>query len=155
MACGGRMHACSDLIQSRKTAVEMCHCNVHKCGGLREKNVTLGENLGKFELYSEEAQPSKNDELARSVVEPYIKVENYRCQILFPEKQDVIDIMPNNYNFALIRTKSLRENAMKSSSLKDTFIATFAELIKEGWIERVEKVYSDQTTVHGTCRFFD
>ena len=35
---------------------------------------------------------------------------------------------------------------MKNSSLKDTLIATFAELIKEGWIEPVEKVYSDQIT---------
>ena len=146
MTSGGRVHACSDLVQSRRTAIETCHCNVHKCGELREENVTLRENLREFELYNEEVQPSKNNELARSLVEPYIKVENDRYRMPFPVKQDVIDIMPNNYNYALKRTKSLRENAIKNSSLKDTLIATFAELIKEGWIEPVEKVYSDQIT---------
>ena len=146
MASGGRVRACSDLIQSRRTAVETCHCNVYKCGELREENVTLRENLQEFELYNEEVQPSKNDELARSLVEPYIKVENHRYQMPFPVKQDVIDILPDNYNYALKRTKSLRENAVKNSSLKDTLIATFAELIKKGWIEPVEKVDSDQTT---------
>ena len=37
MASGGRVHACSDLVQSRRTAVETCHCNVHKCGELKEE----------------------------------------------------------------------------------------------------------------------
>ena len=55
----------------------------------------------------------KNDELARSLVEPYIKVENDRYQMPFPVKQDVIDILPDNYNYVLKRTKSLRENAKK------------------------------------------
>ena len=105
MTSGGRVHACSDLVQSRRTAVETCHCNVHKSGELREENVTLRENLRDLELYNKEVQPSKNDELARSLVEPYIKVENDRYQIPFPVKQDVIDIMPNNFNYTLKRTK--------------------------------------------------
>ena len=104
MASGGRMHACSDMIHSRKTAVELCYCNVHKCGELREESVTLRENLREFELYNEEVQPSKNDELARSLVKPYVKVENDRYQMPFPVKKDVVDIMPNNSIYALKRT---------------------------------------------------
>ena len=86
MARDGRMHACSDLIRSRRTAVELCRCNVNKCGKLREENVTLRENLRKFELYNEEVQPSKNDEVARSLVEPYIKLENDRYHMPIPEE---------------------------------------------------------------------
>ena len=64
----------------------MCHCNAHKCGGLREENVTLRENLREFEQYNGEVQPSNNDELARSLVELYIKEENDRYQMPFPAK---------------------------------------------------------------------
>ena len=55
-----------------------------------------------------------------------------------PLKQNVIDTLPDNYNYALKRTKSISESAMKNPVLKETLRKTFAKLIDEGWMELVD-----------------
>ena len=60
---------------------------------------------------SQVIQPSKNDEKARSLVEPHIKVVNERYEIPVPLKQDIIDDLPNNYDYVLKRTNALRVSA--------------------------------------------
>ena len=52
-------------------------------------------------------------------------------------KKDVIDILPNNYNYVLERTALLRRQALKNSKIKRTLLETFGELIYTGWLTPV------------------
>jgi len=76
--------------------------------------------------------------MAHVLVEPNIKVVNDHYQMPVPVKQDVVDNLPDNYQYALKRTKSLRSNALKNQSLQCTLKQTFNELVNKGWIEPVE-----------------
>ena len=121
-----------------------CHCDVHNWGELKLENATLKENLRQLELLEEELQPSKNDEIAQALVESNIKVVEDRYEIPVPLKQDVVETLPSNYDFALKRTKTLRTSDLKNPGLKDTLTNTFTELINEGWVENVGEVDSDR-----------
>ena len=80
--------------------------------------------------------------MARSLVEPNIKVINGRFETPVPLKAELIETLPDNYELALKRTLSLRTSALKNPVLKQTLIDTFSELIKEGWIESADNVHS-------------
>ena len=95
---------------------------------------SLKEALREYELDNEIIQPSKTDELAKSLAEPHIKVVNGRYEMPVPIKNEVLLKLSDNYNVALKRALSLRRNALRNSSLKQTLLNTFAELIAEEWI---------------------
>ena len=143
VASGGPMDACSASVQNRRVEVVSRHCDAHNWDELKLENATLKENLRQLELQEEELQPSKNDEIAQALVESNIKVVEDRYEIPVPLKQDVVETLPNNYDYALKRTKMLRTSGLKNLGLKDTLTNTFAELINEGWIEDVGQVGSD------------
>ena len=142
MASGGRMDTCSNLINSRRAVVNVCKCDARECENLRLENASLKENLRKIELKDEELLPSREDDMARSLVEPNIKVVNGRFEMPVPLKAELVETLPDNYELALKRTLSLRTSAVKNPVLKQTLIDTFSELIKEGWIESVDNVHS-------------
>ena len=135
MASGGRMDICSNLINSRQAVVNVCKCDARECENLRLENASLKENLRKIELKYEELLPSREDDMARFLVEPNIKVVNGRFEMPVPLKAELIETLPDNYELTLKRTLSLRTSALKNPALKQTLIDTFSELIKEGWIE--------------------
>ena len=73
MASGGRMDICSNLINSRWAVVNVCKCDARECENLRLENASLKENLRKIELKDEELLPSREDDMARFLVEYNIK----------------------------------------------------------------------------------
>ena len=72
------------------------------------------------------------------LVELNIKVIDNRYEIPVPMKKDMINVLPNNFNFALERTALLRRQALKNSKMKCTLIETFDELISAGWLAPVD-----------------
>ena len=129
VASGGRMDACSASVQNRRVEVVSCHCDVHNWDELKLENATLKENLRQLELQEEELQPSKNDEIAQALVESNIKVVEDRYEIPVPLKQDVMETLPSNYDYALKRTKMLRTSGLKNPGLKDTLTNTFPKFL--------------------------
>ena len=141
MASGGRMDICSNLINSRRAVVNVCKCDARECENLRLENASLKENLQKIELKDEKLLPWREDDMARSLVEPNIKVVNGRFEMPVPLKAELIETPPDNYELSLKRTLSLRVSALKNPVLKQTLIDKFSELIEEGWIESVDNVH--------------
>ena len=142
MASGGRTDICLKLIYSRRAVVNVCKCDAGECENLWLENASLKENLRKIEFKDEELLPSREDDMARSLVEPNIKVVNGSFEMPVPLKAELIETLPDDYELALKRILSLRTSALKNPVLKHTLIDTFSELIKEGWIESVDNVHS-------------
>ena len=80
----------------------------------------------------------------QSLVEPHVKEVDGRYEMPVPIKNEVLQKLPDNYNFALKRTLSLKRNALRNPTLKKTLLNTFAELVAEEWI--VPVVLSDCDT---------
>ena len=76
--------------------------------------------MRKYELEDEATQPSRNDGKARELVERDIKVVNDRYEIPVPLNMEVVKSLPNNFNYALERTKAVRCSALKNDTLKQT-----------------------------------
>ena len=67
---------------------------------LKRENIALKEAARANEIKNETLQPSKNDEIARKLVETDVKVVNDRYEIPVPLKNDVAEKLPNNYSNA-------------------------------------------------------
>ena len=113
MASGGRMDICSNLINSRRAVVNVCKCDARESENFKLENASLKENLQKIELKDEELLPSREDDMARFLVEPNIKVVTGRFEMPVPLKAELIETLPDNYQLALKRTLSLRTSALK------------------------------------------
>ena len=59
-------------------------------------------------------------------------------EIPTPFEQEKLAKLHDNYENALNRSMSLRKTALRNSTLKQTLVDTFAELISEKWIELVK-----------------
>ena len=81
---------------------------------------SLKGTLRKYELEDEATHPSRNDGKARELVERDIKVVNDRYEIPVPLNMEVVKSLPNNFNYALERTKAVRCFALKNVTLKQT-----------------------------------
>ena len=109
-----------------------------ECFELKREVSALKETVREYERQEEILQPSLNDELAKKLVKPQIKVANGRFEMPVPFKSDVLKILPNNYESALKCTLSLRRNAARNSELKSILLDTFAELLREEWLVPVD-----------------
>ena len=67
-----------------------------------------------------------------------MKVKDGRYEIPVSFQQEKLAKLPDNYKNALNRSMSLRKTALRNSTLKQTLVDTFAELISEKWIEPVK-----------------
>ena len=105
------------------------------CEQLKQEVSFFKDCLRNYEIEDELIQPSKNDKITCLLVEPNIKVINNRYEILVPMKKDVINVLPNNFNYALKCTTLLCRQALKKNSkMKCTLIETFDELISASWL---------------------
>ena len=118
MASGGRMDICSNQINSRRAVVNVCKCDAQECENLRLESASLKENLRKIEHNDEELLPSREDDMARSLIEPNIKVVNGRFEMPVPLKAELTETLPDNYELAVKRTLSLRTSALKKPCFK-------------------------------------
>ena len=112
--------------------------NGKDCELLKRENIALKEAARANEIENEILQPSKNDEIARKLVETNVKVVNDRNEIPVPLKNDVTEKLPNNYSNALKRTLCVRRKVLNDVQLKNMLTETFEEMISEGWIETVD-----------------
>ena len=69
--------------------------------------------------------------MAYQLTEPEIKVKKGRYKIPVPLRPEVVKSLPDNYENALSRIKSLRKKALGNPNLNKTLVDTFAELISE------------------------
>ena len=111
---------------------------------LKRENIALKEAIRANEIENETLQPSKNDKIARKLVETNVKVANDRFEIPVPLKNDVVEKLPNNYSNALKRTLSVRRKALNDVQLKNMLTETFEEMISKGWKEIRWKVGASQ-----------
>ena len=109
------------------------------CEQLKDKNLLLTQKVREYEIQDEILHPSKNDEVAREIVETNVKVINDRYEIPVPLKADLVKTLPNNYKNALNRTQNLRCKTLRNSDLKKLLTDTFQEMIAESWIVPVDK----------------
>ena len=112
----------------------MGDCNDCKCNQWKSEVFSLKQTLRDLELEDEVIQPSRTDEIARTLVESNLKVVNGRNEIPLPVKPDVVEKLPNNYVCALNRTETLRRSSLKNVRTQQTLTETFREMITEGWI---------------------
>ena len=90
--------------------------------------------MREYDLNDEMLMPSKTDELARELVQPFIKAVNNRYAMPVPLKDDIVNRLPNNYEYALERTNSLRRSVLKKHGHKQTLVDTFRKAVSEGWM---------------------
>ena len=139
IASGGSLNVESNLHHNFKinNVEKIYDCS---CEQLKQEVSFLKNCLRDYEIEDELIQPSKNDEITRLLVEPNVKVVNNRYKIPVPMKKDVINVMPNNFNYGLERTALLRRQGLKNSKMKCTLIETFDKLISTGWLAAVDNV---------------
>ena len=134
IASGGRVSGNSRSLTALKVLTDSAVSNCKACDELKNELVAVKDALREYNLLDEELLPSKSDELAYNLVEPFIEVKEGRYQMPVPFKSEVLKTLPNNYESALQRTLTMRRTASKNSQLKQTLIDTFAELLENGWI---------------------
>ena len=134
VASGGIIPVELGSFSSFRVSVEALPSAACDCNELKQKVVALKEAVREYELEDETIQPSKTDELAKSLVEPHIKVVDGRYEMPVPINNEVLQMLPDNYNSALKRTLSLRRNVLRNPTLKKMLLNTFAELVAEEWI---------------------
>ena len=114
IASGGRVSGSSNYVTALRVQIEVETSDCEVCGGLRKELDTAKEALREYRSLNEEILPSKNDELTCGLVEPYIEVKDGRYEIPVPFKSEVLKTLPNNYDYALKRTLSMRRTACKN-----------------------------------------
>ena len=138
IASGGRVPVESNSKPYTSLKVNTCNCKESNYE-LKSQIKSLKETLREYKLEGEVTQPSRNDEKARELVERDIKVVNDRYEISVPLNMEVVKSLPNNFDYALERTKAVRSSALKNDTLKQTLLETFRELIDEKWIVPVDR----------------
>ena len=138
IASGGRVPVESNSKAYTSLKVNSCNCKESNYE-LKSQIQSLKETLREYELEDEVTQPSRNDEKARELVERDVKIVNDRYEIPVPLNMEVVKSLPNNFDYALERTKAVRSSALKNDTLKQTLLETFRELIDEQWIVPVDR----------------
>ena len=112
IASGGRTKRSSECCFAHKVVIAN---GATFCEGERLKAEISGlkECLRKRELENEIIKPSKNEELARGMVESKVKLVNGRYEIPAPLKPHVINKLVNNFHSTADRTLALRKTALK------------------------------------------
>ena len=107
------------------------------CEQLKREVLFLKNCLRNCEVENELIQPSKNVEIIRPLIESNIKVIDNYYEISVVMMEDVINILPYNFNYASEHIALLRSQALKKSKMKRTSIKTFSELISAGWLAHI------------------
>ena len=109
IASGGRVPVESNSKPYTSLKV-MCNCKESNYEW-KSQIKSLKETLREYDLEDEVTQLSRNDEKARELVERDIKVVNDRYEISVPLNMEVVKSLPNNFDYALERTKAVRSSA--------------------------------------------
>ena len=125
------MYRCTSL------KVNTCNCKESNYA-LKSQIKSFKETLRKYELENEVTQPSRNEEKARELVERDIKVVNNRYEIPVPLNMEVVKSLPNNFDYALERTKAVRYSALESKLLRKNS-KKLPKLFHNGFAEKIFK----------------
>ena len=118
--------------------VSLASSNNHVFNELKQEIASLKNILREYELNDEMLMPSKTNEQARELVEPFIKVVDNRYAIPVPLKDDIVDRLPNHHEYPLERTNLLRRSVLRQPDRKQTLVDTFWEAVSEGWMVPVD-----------------
>ena len=152
IASGGRVSSCGEYVSVRRTKVANNVEYPCDCSKLKLENSDLKQKLRDLELQDKVIQPSRNEDIAREIVESNIKIVNERYEIPVPLKPEVIVRLPNNYHNALNRTLLIHKRALKNVKLREILLNTyqelllntFQELLDENWLVPVYDSISEQ-----------
>ena len=134
-ASGGRVSAVSNTCASLKVNLNAdCECSGRCCAKFKNEVADLKQSLRELDMADEAVEPSRNDEIAKQLVEGNVKVIDNRYEIPVPLNMEAVEQLPHNYQNALDRAMTMRRSASKNPELKKTLIDTFGELIDEEWI---------------------
>ena len=110
IASGGRVPVESNSKPYTSLKVNTCNCKESNYEW-KSQIKSLKKTLREYELEDKVTQLSRNDEKARELMERDIKVVNDRYEISVPSNMEVVKSLPNNFDYALERTKALRCSA--------------------------------------------
>ena len=96
IASGGQVSGNSRSLMALKVLTDSAVSNCKACDELKNELVAVKDALPEYNLLDEELLPSKSDELACNLVEPFIEVKEGRYQIPVPLKSEVLKTFPNN-----------------------------------------------------------
>ena len=144
IASGGRVSSCGEYVSVRRTKVANNVEYPCDCSNLVLENSDLKQKLRDLELQDKVIQPSRNEDIAREIVESNIKIVNDRYEIPVPLKPEVVVRLPNNYHSALNRTLLIHKRALKNVKLREILLNTFQELLDENWLVPVYDSISEQ-----------
>ena len=144
IASGGRVSSCGEYVSVHRTQVANNVKYSCDCSKLKLENSDLKQKLRDLELQDEVIQPSRNEDIAREIVESNIKIVDDRYEIPVPLKTDVVERLPNNYHSALNRTLLIQKRALKNVKLREILLNTFQELLNENWLVPVYDSISEQ-----------
>ena len=126
IASGGRVPVVSNTCASLKVNLNVdCECSGRCCAKFKNEIVDMKQSLRELDLADEAVEPSRNDEIAKQMVEGNIKVIDNRYEIPVPLNMEVVEQLPNNYQNALDRAMTMRRSALKNPELKKTLIDNF------------------------------
>ena len=97
-----------------------------------------------LELQDEVIQPSRNEDIAREIVESNIKIVDDRYEIPVSLKPEVVERLLNNYHSARNRTLLIQKRALKNVKLREILLNTFQELLDKNWLVPVYDSISEQ-----------
>ena len=143
IASGGRVSSCGEYVSVRRTKVANNVEYSCDCSKLKLENSDLKQKLRDLELQDEVIQLSRNEDIAREIVES-IKVVDDRYEIPVPLKPEVVERLLNNYHSALNRTLLIQKRALKNVKLREILLNTFQELLDENWLVPVYDSISEQ-----------
>ena len=149
LASGGRAVLSGSVANSKRvcSAVMENELPFSYSGELEKRDreiLHLKDKLRELYLDAEVVEPSRNDVLARDIVEPRVKIDNGRFEIPVPLKANFV--LPNNIELAAERLASLRKKALKQSDVCDFLVDSMCELKSNDYIEPVHD--SDGTPGH-------
>ena len=144
IASGGRVSSCGEYVSVRRTQVANNLEYSCDCSKLKLENSDLKQKLRDLELQDEVIQLSRNEDIAREIVESNIKIVDDRYEIPVPLKPEVVERLPNNYHSALNRTLLIQKRALKNVKLREILLNTFQELLDENWLVPVYDSISEQ-----------
>ena len=89
VASGGRVRSKSNSVSAFHVSVEPLRSQ-RCCNELQQEIGSLKETIREYELQDRLIQPSRTDELAKSLVEPHISVVNGRYEMPVPFKTEML-----------------------------------------------------------------
>ena len=144
IASGNRVSSCGEYVSACRTQVVNNVEYPCDCSKLEHENSYLKQKLRDLKLQDDVIQPSRNEDMARKIVESNIKIVDDCSEIPVLSKSQVVNRLPHNYHSVFNRTLLLQKRALKNVRLWESLLNTFQERLDENWLVPVHDSISEQ-----------